>query len=180
MPKDLAWVDADIFRIFPMVSWDEIRIQNIMTTPPPLPPVYVGFWARVVAMLIDTGLISLIIFPPLVWIYGWEYLSMDEDRLVAGLADLLLSWILPIAFFIGFWIVKRATPGKLFLAAEIVDAKSGGNPRIYQWVLRYLGYFVSTIPFGLGLIWIAFDRRKQGWHDKIAGTVVIRKPSDPA
>jgi uncharacterized RDD family membrane protein YckC len=41
---------------------------------------------------------------------------------------------------------------------------------------RYLGYFVSTIPFGLGLFWIGWDKRKQGWHDKLAGTVVIRAP----
>ncbi len=39
---------------------------------------------------------------------------------------------------------------------------------------RYLGYFASTIPLCLGFLWIAFDKRKQGWHDKLAGTVVIR------
>jgi uncharacterized RDD family membrane protein YckC len=35
-------------------------------------------------------------------------------------------------------------------------------------IVRYLGYFVSSIPFGLGLFWVAFDARKQGWHDKMA------------
>jgi uncharacterized RDD family membrane protein YckC len=40
---------------------------------------------------------------------------------------------------------------------------------------RYFAYFLSTIPLGLGLIWVAFDKRKQGWHDKLAGTVVIKK-----
>jgi uncharacterized RDD family membrane protein YckC len=39
---------------------------------------------------------------------------------------------------------------------------------------RYLGYFVSAIPLFLGLIWVGIDGRKQGWHDKLAGTVVIR------
>ena len=43
-----------------------------------------------------------------------------------------------------------------------------------QLVIRYLGYFVSTIPLGLGLLWVGFDRRKQGWHDKMANTVVVR------
>jgi len=40
--------------------------------------------------------------------------------------------------------------------------------------VRYIGYFVSVIPFGLGFIWIAFDSKKQGFHDKLAGTVVVR------
>ena len=49
-----------------------------------------------------------------------------------------------------------------------------GVPTLRQLVIRYLGYYVSTIPLGLGLIWVAFDARKQGWHDKMAGTVVVR------
>ncbi len=44
-----------------------------------------------------------------------------------------------------------------------------------QAIGRYLAYYVSSIPLGLGLLWVAFDRRKQGWHDKLAGTFVIRK-----
>jgi uncharacterized RDD family membrane protein YckC len=43
-------------------------------------------------------------------------------------------------------------------------------------VIRLLCYFVSALPFYLGFLWAAFDRRKQGWHDKIAGTVVIQEP----
>ncbi|MGA7985503.1 MAG: RDD family protein [Burkholderiales bacterium] len=39
--------------------------------------------------------------------------------------------------------------------------------------IRFLGYFVSIVPLGLGFLWIAFDRKKRGWHDLIAGTVVV-------
>jgi uncharacterized RDD family membrane protein YckC len=42
-------------------------------------------------------------------------------------------------------------------------------------VIRLLCYFVSALPFCLGFLWAAFDRRKRGWHDKIAGTVVIQE-----
>ena len=62
----------------------------------------------------------------------------------------------------------------LAISAKIVDAKTGNPPTFGQSVIRYLGYYVSTIAFGLGLIWVAFDARKQGWHDKMAGTVVVR------
>jgi len=56
----------------------------------------------------------------------------------------------------------------------VVDARTGGPLSVSQAILRYLGYFVSTIPLCLGLLWVGFDARKQGWHDKIAGTVVVR------
>jgi uncharacterized RDD family membrane protein YckC len=39
---------------------------------------------------------------------------------------------------------------------------------------RYVGYIISTIPLCLGFLWVGFDSKKQGWHDKIAGTVVVR------
>jgi uncharacterized RDD family membrane protein YckC len=41
--------------------------------------------------------------------------------------------------------------------------------------LRWVGYIISAAGICLGFIWIIFDRKKQGWHDKIAGTVVIRE-----
>jgi uncharacterized RDD family membrane protein YckC len=73
-----------------------------------------------------------------------------------------------------FWLYRQATPGKMAISARIVDARTGGKPGIGQLIGRYLGYFVSTMPLFLGLIWVAFDPRKQGWHDKLAGTVVVR------
>ena len=54
------------------------------------------------------------------------------------------------------------------------DADSGAEPTPWQFVLRYLGYFVSIITLGIGFLWVAFDPRKQGLHDKIASTVVVR------
>ena len=76
---------------------------------------------------------------------------------------------------LAFWIYKGATPGKMVVSARIVDATDRGGPMTKgQAVLRYAGYFVSLLPLGLGYLWVAFDRRKQGWHDKIAGTVVVR------
>jgi uncharacterized RDD family membrane protein YckC len=62
----------------------------------------------------------------------------------------------------------------MLLSLRVVDAKTGGSLSVGQSIARYLGYFVSVIPFCLGLIWVAFDSKKQGWHDKIAGTVVVR------
>ena len=135
---------------------------------------YAGFWVRVGAMIIDTLLIMVILVPLLVAIYGWAYFEAANTRLFAGPADFLLSWVAPAVAVIVFWIYKQATPGKMALSLRILDANTGAPPSTGQCVGRYFAYFVSIFPLGLGLLWVAFDKRKQGWHDKLAGTVVIR------
>ena len=135
---------------------------------------YAGFWVRVGAMIIDTLLIMIILVPLLVAIYGWAYFEAANTRLFAGPADFLLSWVAPAVAVIVFWIYRQATPGKMALSIRIVDAATGKPPSTGQCVGRYFAYFVSIFPLGLGLLWVAFDKRKQGWHDKLAGTVVIR------
>ena len=136
---------------------------------------YVGFWLRVVAALIDTVLLTIIIFPILWAVYGPTYLV--GDRFIQGPVDFLVTWVLPAVAAVLFWIARQATPGKMAIGARIVDAGTGGKPSTGQLVLRYFGYYLSMFPCFLGILWIAFDRRKQGWHDKIARTVVVR-PKD--
>lgn len=137
---------------------------------------YVGFWSRVGASLIDSIILVLLIAPVLTYIYGSGYWT--SEKLVQGPWDFMLSWIFPALAIIIFWIFKSATPGKQFIKAVIVDAETGNKPEISQWLLRYAGYYLATIPLGLGILWVGWDKRKQGWHDKLAGTVVIRRPSD--
>jgi uncharacterized RDD family membrane protein YckC len=134
---------------------------------------YAGFWIRVGAALIDSVLVLMVIVPLLVAIYGWGYFG-EQTSLVAGPADFLISWVAPAVAIIAFWLYRQATPGKMVLSLRVVDATTGDTLSLGQSVGRYLGYYVSTIPLLMGLIWVAFDRRKQGWHDKLAGTVVIR------
>lgn len=135
---------------------------------------YAGFWVRVGASIIDGLLIGLIAFPLLVSIYGWGYFDVEQTGLIAGPADFLISWVLPAIAVIVFWMQKQATPGKMALSLRILDAVTGNKPSAGQCTGRYFAYFVSSLPLGLGLIWVAFDKRKQGWHDKLAGTVVVR------
>ncbi len=135
---------------------------------------YAGFWVRVGAALIDTVLIVCVTFPLMIAIYGWSYFDGSKTGFIAGVGDFLISWVAPAVAVVAFWFYKQATPGKMALSVRVVDAKTGNTLTVGQSIGRYLGYFVSTIPLGLGLIWVAFDPRKQGWHDKLAGTVVIR------
>lgn len=133
---------------------------------------YVGFWPRVGASLIDTVLVVMICWPLATLVYGWEYWT--SDAFIKGPVDVLLTWVMPAAAIVLFWIYRQATPGKMAIGARIVDAETGEPPSTGRLIVRYLGYFVSTIPFCLGFLWVAFDPRKQGWHDKMAGTVVVR------
>jgi uncharacterized RDD family membrane protein YckC len=134
---------------------------------------YAGFWIRTAAALIDTLCLMFLIGSLLTLIYGKMYWS--SDLLVQGTWDILLSYVLPAMVIVAFWMYRSATPGKMAMNLTIVDAKTGGRPSTLQFVGRYFGYFVSVLPLMLGIIWVGIDKRKQGWHDKMAGTVVIRK-----
>jgi uncharacterized RDD family membrane protein YckC len=133
---------------------------------------YVGFWPRVGAALIDTLLIMFLTVPLVTAIYGKQY--WFSDAWIKGPADFVVNWVLPAIAVMLFWVYRQATPGKIAISARIVDAATGGKPSTRQLVGRYFGYYVSIIPLMLGILWVAFDPRKQGWHDKLAGTVVVR------
>lgn len=150
---------------------------------------YVGFWLRAWAALIDTACLLLVLWPLAAVLERQGAPTLDQlladpaglsaDSLLAqvvpGTGDLLLWGLLPAILVLAFWDRKFATPGKMAIHARIVDAASRGPPTRRQLLLRYLGYFLAMLPLGLGLLWVGFDPRKQGWHDKLAGTVVVRR-----
>jgi uncharacterized RDD family membrane protein YckC len=73
------------------------------------------------------------------------------------------------------WKLKGTTIGGLVCNLKVV--RLDGQP--IDWstsIVRALGCFLSTLILFLGFIWIAFDPNRQAWHDKIAGTVVVRSP----
>ena len=134
---------------------------------------YVGFWKRLIASIIDTLVVMLVIVPLLFAVYGPGYFRRGPEAGLAGFWDYVIQLVLPAVAVIVFWKFRGATPGKMAVSAKIVDARTLGEPSNARLVVRYFAYIVSAIPLFLGFLWIAFDRRKQGWHDKIAGTVVI-------
>ena len=106
-------------------------------------------------------------------IFGGAYIAS-----VSLFMDFFVSSLLPAAYVILFWVFNGATPGKMAIAAKVVDAVTGECPSVPRYIARYVGYLLSMLPLGLGFIWIAFDKRKQGWHDKLSGTVVVRNKPD--
>jgi uncharacterized RDD family membrane protein YckC len=144
---------------------------------PPREPRYVGFWVRFLAFLIDTLIVTVVAGLILVSIFGRDYLRLSTEGKTLW-ADILFQVVLPAIAAILFWRFRGATPGKILLSARIVDAKTLGPASSPRLIGRYFAYLVSIIPAFLGFIWIAVDKRKQGWHDKLAGTVVVFDESD--
>src|SRR5262245_29779732 len=133
--------------------------------------VYVGFWRRAIAGVVDVVLgITLSVFTELglLAVAGW-----DADHELTDAGDVFVDLIVPSLATLAFWIVKQATPGKMLIRARIVDARTGGRPSAGQLAGRYVAYLLSFLPWGLGFIWVGIDQRKQGWHDKLAGTLVV-------
>ena len=136
-----------------------------------IPLAYAGFWIRVMAAVLDSLLLLMVMVPLLMVFYGPGLLFATESP---GLAYDLINYVLPLIAVMVFWQYRSATPGKIMMGLVIVDAKTLGKPSFGKLVLRSIGYYVSTIPLLLGLIWVGIDKRKQGWHDKIAGTLVLK------
>jgi uncharacterized RDD family membrane protein YckC len=138
---------------------------------------FVGFWLRVWACIIDAGLMAVVMSPILWLVYGHGYFASEAYAI--GLVDILVTWVLPGIVIVAFWNEKHATPGKMAISAIIVDERTAAPPSVGQHIGRYLAYFIAALPLGLGFIWAAFDKKKQGWHDKLAGTMVIRARKPP-
>jgi len=153
------------------------------------PIIYVGFWARLLAQIVDSILISLIMIPLIRSLYSQglfdigrlmkspvDFLTTLSLQPPSGPLDLFVSYVLPAVVVVAFWLTRQATPGKMLVSARVVDSTTLGKIGPGQAIGRYLGYIVCMISLGLGFLWIAIDARKQGWHDKLAGTLVIRTP----
>jgi uncharacterized RDD family membrane protein YckC len=163
-------------------------------------PQYVGFWMRLLAFFVDVLVLVVVLLPAMVAVYGGGYWGRAgrelagllassgdpnadaarmleilgrPDSAVAALFDIKVQLALLVATLL-FWRFRGATPGKMLIRARIVRADTLEKPSAARLAGRFLAYTVSLVPACLGFLWIAFDRRKQGWHDKLAGTVVIR------
>lgn len=137
-------------------------------------PAYGGFWVRFGALVLDSIILFGVTLLAVRLLYGKGYLEWAMGAAQGLTRDqIFFNYVLPVIYYVGFWILKSATIGKMLVKVKIVDAKTGKPASPLQCIVRYLGYIVSALPLGLGFIWIAFDKRKQGWHDKIARTLVV-------
>lgn len=127
-------------------------------------PLYAGFWRRAAAAMFD----GMVFFFLVGLLLGPNFVNAETFTLEGLVTDGLMMLVT-----IFLWIKFLGTPGKLLLGCQVVDADSFEPITLKQAIIRYLGYFVSMLPLMLGFLWIAWDKRKQGFHDKLAKTVVL-------
>jgi uncharacterized RDD family membrane protein YckC len=125
--------------------------------PPPAPAAITapraGFWIRMGALMIDIVLISVIV----------GILDLSGETFIVALA----------AYGALMWKLKSTTIGGLVCGLKVVR-RDGGEINWDTAIVRALGCFLSMVVAGLGFLWIVFDEDRQAWHDKIAGTLVVR------
>lgn len=139
---------------------------------------YVGFWARFAANFLDGILISIFVSPAsirVIYLLSKGKIRSDwiSESACVAIAFYSVLYILSQVILLVLWYKKQASIGKMAISAKIVDARTGKAPTKGQLIGRYFAYWLSGFPLGLGFLWIAFDSKKQGWHDKLAGTAVI-------
>jgi uncharacterized RDD family membrane protein YckC len=139
---------------------------------------FAGFWIRFLAYLIDSVIVVIPFFVLLFAIPGLtgglSGRGAVDPEAGQGIGLLVLAWlVLLLVYFPIFW-ARGATPGMMPFKMRIVRTKDGSRLGIGRAILRYIGFILSGWALYIGLIWAAFDDRKQGWHDKLADSFVIR------
>ncbi len=149
-----------------------------------------GFWRRLLAYSVDKFilyLMSLILFLVGLLAMGLRGVSLGSIAVTGNLprgmglfmAVYFVTMILmDMIYFIWFHGTVGQTLGKKLFGLRVIRI-SGEKMTLGIAFLRWVGSLISGILFYLGYIWIAFDNRKQGWHDKIAATLVVRVGNEP-
>jgi uncharacterized RDD family membrane protein YckC len=142
--------------------------------------VYAGFWIRFGAWFIDAVILTAVLFI-LGHFASIGYHIDSTVRTIDGVnqnttgvtVDGPWPFLITGVYYVLLWWTYGGTVGQLLLRLRVVRVVDGNRPTIGRLVLRYIGFIIASLPFGLGLAWAAWDPRKQGWHDKIADTLVV-------
>lgn len=169
---------------------------------------YGTFNVRMIASTLDICLLFVVALPavdffmsqafppinmaPIMQVLGSPEITSNPEQLLRALWKVMseqsfierffVENILQVAFIalyiIPCWFRYSTTPGKMLFRLQILDEKTGERMSDRQAVKRFLGYFLSALPLTLGFVWIVFDKRRRGFHDMFAGTIVVRKPKN--
>lgn len=127
-------------------------------------PILAALWPRAVAILVDFFILAMV-----------ESILLFGSNATAG----GVLWFVLGGVYQWYFLVQRAgqTPGKMLLRIRVV--KVDGSPlKTPDALLRFAGYVINSLPvlFGMGWAWAFIDSRRQGWHDKLARTLVVTVP----
>jgi len=148
---------------------------------------YAGFASRLLAMIIDT-VILVLAYVGLTWfisvaikllpigrVFGFSLSALlgqeGSGQLVSSETVIAVLTLSTIVYYVFFWTMTGQTLGMILLGLRVVTIE-GRRLTVWRAIIRFIGYIIAALPFFLGFAWILVDNRRQGWHDKIAGTYV--------
>jgi len=137
---------------------------------------YAGFWIRVVASLLDSVVVFILqlVCGVVLGASGGLLGGLDNGDGAVAMIIWLFTTVLGLAYYVIFTGSCGQTLGKMALRIKVIR-KDGDDLGYGGAALREtIGKFVSGIILGIGYLMVAFDERKQGLHDKIAGSYVIK------
>jgi uncharacterized RDD family membrane protein YckC len=154
--------------------------QPVQAEVGPAPGVkFAGHGGRLVAYIIDGIILSVIMIALSIILTPILFVAAANEEAGAaagaGFLYLFLIGVISILYFPFFWQRSGQTPGMKFFRLRVVRDEDGGPITWGKAILRLIGFWVSSAVFYLGFIWIFIDKRRRGWHDLIAGTVVIEQ-----
>jgi uncharacterized RDD family membrane protein YckC len=141
------------------------------TAQPPVGAAYAGFWIRLVAYIIDVIILGI----PLSILNVALRPSSNDPQSGHPVLLFVITLIIEIAYFAGFWSSGlQATLGQKICGLRVVSATDFSRISFARGVGRFFGMILSGLILFIGFLMIAFTERKQGLHDMIAGTYVIK------
>ena len=116
---------------------------------------------------------------------GTRFIALIIDGIILGVVTGLLvgnagwgggglSFLISLFYNWYFWTRQDGqTPGKMALNIRVIK-KDGSDIEDADAIIRFIGYYINSAVFLLGWVWAIFDAENQGWHDKLAGTYVVK------
>ena len=140
---------------------------------------YAGFVSRMIAFILDRLIIAAIVAGTALFVgFLLQTFQLSQALGRPGLLQTLavvvtgaFPVVLSLVYDVGCWTLAGQTPGKRLMGVLVVK-KNGERVGLVRALLRWLGYWLSGILF-LGFLWILVDGKRQGFHDKLARTVVV-------
>jgi uncharacterized RDD family membrane protein YckC len=139
-----------------------------------------GFFIRLTAYFIDSIVVTLCALFLLLNLFVLMKLFSNNNGNISEVLNnvfipfYFFSYLLKCFYFTFFHSYNGQTVGKLMCGIRVVDLK-GKNISIFKSLIRFFGYYLSLYCLGFGFLWVLIDKNRQGWHDKLAGSIVVLK-----
>jgi uncharacterized RDD family membrane protein YckC len=134
-----------------------------------------GFVSRALALIIDTLIVSLIallaVFAGLFIVYGFDFGAYGSGNIILPLYMVL--FLLSSTYFVFFHGFGGKTVGKTLIGIKLINSE-GEGVGLWEAFVRWMGYYISGAFLFAGFLWFLVDSECQTWHDKIAGTYVVK------